>query len=100
MVLDDVLQRYNVDPKRVYLTGISMGGYGAWDFASRYPEYFAAVAPYLLPATVRELRARVVAGDAALCRITGSVFGFGAAVRGAAGVIVKEVFADPGRVER
>ncbi|WP_406858968.1 ROK family transcriptional regulator [Streptomyces sp. HUAS MG47] len=61
--------------------------------------YFAAVAPYLLPATVRELRARVVAGDAALCRITGSVFGFGAAVRGAAGVIVKEVFADPGRVE-
>ncbi|MCC2970538.1 prolyl oligopeptidase family serine peptidase [Massilia sp. IC2-476] len=44
-MLDDVLKRYNVDPKRVYLTGISMGGYGAWDFASRYPEYFAAVAP-------------------------------------------------------
>ena len=44
-MLDDVLKRYNVDRKRVYLTGISMGGYGAWDFASRYPDYFAAVAP-------------------------------------------------------
>ncbi|MFE9133029.1 ROK family protein [Streptomyces sp. NPDC007355] len=62
--------------------------------------YFAAVAPYLLPSAMRELRARVVAGDAALCRVTGSVFGFSAAVRGAAGVIVEEVFADPGRVER
>ena len=45
VMLDDVLKRYNVDPKRVYLTGISMGGYGAWDFAARYPDYFAAVAP-------------------------------------------------------
>ncbi|MFJ8660549.1 ROK family protein [Streptomyces sp. NPDC093795] len=62
--------------------------------------YFASVAPYLLPATMRELRARVVAGDAALCRITGSVYGFGAAVRGAAGVIVEEVFTDPARVGR
>lgn len=44
-MLDDVLKRYNVDPKRIYLTGISMGGYGAWDFAARYPDYFAAVAP-------------------------------------------------------
>lgn len=44
-MLDDVLKRYNVDPKRVYLTGISMGGYGAWDLAIRHPEYFAAVAP-------------------------------------------------------
>ena len=44
-MLDDVLKRYNVDPKRVYLTGISMGGYGAWDLAIKHPEYFAAVAP-------------------------------------------------------
>lgn len=44
-MLDDVLKRYNVDPKRVYLTGISMGGYGAWDLAIKHPDYFAAVAP-------------------------------------------------------
>ncbi|WP_329286920.1 ROK family transcriptional regulator [Streptomyces sp. NBC_00691] len=62
--------------------------------------YFAAVAPYLLPAAMREMRSRVVAGDAALCRVTGSTLGFTAAVRGAAGVIVKEVFADPTRVSR
>ncbi|WP_311137492.1 ROK family transcriptional regulator [Streptomyces sp. I6] len=60
--------------------------------------YFAAVAPYLLPAAMRELRERAVAGDAAVSRVTGSALGFSAAVRGAAGVIVEEVFADPTRL--
>jgi predicted peptidase len=40
-----ILQRYPVDPDRVYITGFSMGGIGAWDMAIRYPELFAAVAP-------------------------------------------------------
>lgn len=44
-MIDEVLARYNVDRSRVYLTGLSMGGYGAWDLAIRYPDYFAAVAP-------------------------------------------------------
>ncbi len=44
-MLDEVLARYNVDRSRVYLTGISMGGYGAWDLAINYPDYFAAIAP-------------------------------------------------------
>lgn len=44
-MIDEVLARYNVDRSRVYLTGLSMGGYGAWDLAIRYPGYFAAVAP-------------------------------------------------------
>jgi predicted peptidase len=44
-MLDEVLAKYNVDKRRVYLTGLSMGGYGAWDLASRYPQYFAAVSP-------------------------------------------------------
>ena len=34
----------SVDPERVYLTGISMGGFGAWDLAVRSPELFAGVA--------------------------------------------------------
>ncbi|MEU4131347.1 ROK family transcriptional regulator [Streptomyces wuyuanensis] len=59
--------------------------------------YFATVAPYLLPAAMRELRERAVAGDPAVSRVTGSALGFTAAVRGAAGVIVEEVFADPAR---
>jgi predicted peptidase len=44
-VLDDVLARYRVDPNRVLLTGISMGGHGAWRLAIRRPERFAALIP-------------------------------------------------------
>lgn len=44
-LLDQIQKLYAVDPKRIYLTGLSMGGYGAWEFAARYPERFAAVAP-------------------------------------------------------
>lgn len=34
-----------VDRRRIYLTGVSMGGYGAWHFAAAKPEWFAAVVP-------------------------------------------------------
>ncbi|MAS96297.1 MAG: phospholipase [Verrucomicrobiales bacterium] len=34
-----------VDTSRIYLTGLSMGGYGTWHFATRAPERFAAIAP-------------------------------------------------------
>jgi predicted peptidase len=40
-----LLSAYDVDPDRVYLTGISMGGYGAWNLAVAQPELFAALAP-------------------------------------------------------
>jgi len=36
---------YRIDPKRIYLTGISMGGYGTWQTAVAYPDKFAAIAP-------------------------------------------------------
>jgi predicted peptidase len=41
----ELLDKYNIDPSRVYLTGMSLGGFGTWDLASRYPEYFAAIMP-------------------------------------------------------
>src|ERR1043166_473253 len=44
-LLDDVIARYNVDTNRIYLTGLSMGGFGAWSLALEFPERFAAVAP-------------------------------------------------------
>ena len=44
-LLDEITTRYNVDNDRVYLTGLSMGGFGTWALASRYPERFAAIAP-------------------------------------------------------
>lgn len=43
--LDEVMKRHKVDPKRVYLTGLSMGGAGSWGLGSKRPEKFAAVAP-------------------------------------------------------
>jgi len=44
-LLQDCKRRYRVDPDRVYLTGLSMGGYGTWDLALKHPEEFAAIAP-------------------------------------------------------
>jgi len=44
-ILDKTLQEYPIDRQRVYLSGVSSGGAGCWEFARRYPEYFAAVAP-------------------------------------------------------
>src|SRR5688572_10001773 len=43
-LLDDVQGRYRVDPDRIYLTGLSMGGYGAWHLAMEFPHRFAALA--------------------------------------------------------
>src|SRR5205085_8289835 len=43
--LRDTLKNYPVDTKRIYLTGLSMGGYGSWDLATRHSDWFAAVAP-------------------------------------------------------
>ena len=44
-LLDDVSAKYRVDADRVYLTGLSMGGFGTWDLASNFPQRFAAIAP-------------------------------------------------------
>jgi predicted peptidase len=42
---NEVVATKAVDPTRVYLTGLSMGGFGAFDLAARRPELFAAVVP-------------------------------------------------------
>jgi predicted esterase len=44
-LLDDVAAKYRVDPDRVYVTGLSMGGFCTWDLALAYPERFAAAVP-------------------------------------------------------
>ncbi|HUV40473.1 MAG TPA: prolyl oligopeptidase family serine peptidase [Sedimentisphaerales bacterium] len=41
----EVVKKYEVDTERIYLTGLSMGGFGTWSLACRYPDYFAAIAP-------------------------------------------------------
>jgi predicted peptidase len=44
LALDRTMAEFNADPKRVYLTGLSMGGYGTWHLALAHPERFAALA--------------------------------------------------------
>lgn len=44
-LLDDVVARYRIDKDRIYLTGLSMGGFGTWKLATAFPHRFAAIAP-------------------------------------------------------
>src|SRR5689334_327724 len=64
-LLDKILELYPVDRSQVYLTGLSMGGYGTWRLGLAHPERFAAIAPLcgggdilpLLLADPKQLRA-------------------------------------------
>ncbi|NNJ57947.1 MAG: prolyl oligopeptidase family serine peptidase [Lutibacter sp.] len=44
-MIDNTLQNFNADENRVYLSGISYGGFGTWYIASKHPERFAAINP-------------------------------------------------------
>src|SRR5258706_7993741 len=45
-IVDAVRAMYTgVDPSRLYITGLSMGGYGVWEAIERWPGYFSAAAP-------------------------------------------------------
>lgn len=44
-LLTTITSTYNIDPKRIYVTGESLGGNSTWDFANRNPGLVAAVAP-------------------------------------------------------
>ena len=44
-MLNEVSGKYAVDPDRIIVTGLSMGGFGTWSLAMEYPNRFAAIAP-------------------------------------------------------
>lgn len=44
-LIDQTIKQKPIDADRIYVTGLSMGGYGTWDAISRYPDLFAAAAP-------------------------------------------------------
>jgi len=44
-LLDHLTETLPIDPDRLYLTGISLGGFGTWSYALQYPDRFAAVVP-------------------------------------------------------
>lgn len=43
--LDRSREEWSIDPSRIYLTGVSLGGFGAWMLAPRHRSLFAAIAP-------------------------------------------------------
>ena len=44
-LLDSVRKDYRIDARRIYITGLSMGGFGTWSLIAEQPEVFAAAAP-------------------------------------------------------
>ena len=54
--LDRAIAEFGGDPDRIYLTGLSLGGYGTWAFAYRYPDRFAALVPVCGGVTPRNSR--------------------------------------------
>jgi predicted peptidase len=44
-ILDEVCKEYKTDPNRIYLTGLSMGGFGTWSQAAKNPQRWAAIVP-------------------------------------------------------
>jgi hypothetical protein len=44
-ILDSILIEFSIDTNRIYITGLSMGGYGTWEFITRFPDKFAAAVP-------------------------------------------------------
>ncbi len=43
--IDKMIVKFSADTNRIYLCGLSMGGFGTWYTAMAYPELFAAIAP-------------------------------------------------------
>jgi predicted peptidase len=44
-ILDQMMTQYPIDPARIYITGLSMGGYGTFNYLQHYPDFFAAAVP-------------------------------------------------------
>jgi predicted peptidase len=44
-ILGAIQKEYKIDDKRLYLTGLSMGGFGTWSLAAKYPDKWAAIVP-------------------------------------------------------
>jgi predicted peptidase len=44
-LIEKLVKDFPIDSKRIYITGLSMGGYGVWDLAARRPDLFAAAVP-------------------------------------------------------
>ena len=60
ILIDEIVSSHPVDPGRIYLTGLSMGGFGTWDLAMLHPGRFAALAPVCGASNLHRLAAQKV----------------------------------------
>ena len=44
-VIDHIISKYRIDESRIYITGLSLGGHGSWNYTTEYPDRVAAVVP-------------------------------------------------------
>lgn len=56
-LLDETMREFSVDAARVYLTGMSMGAFGAWTLGLRHPKRFAALLPICGGGRIADVRA-------------------------------------------
>jgi acetyl esterase/lipase len=89
--LDDVMRTFKVDPQRIALTGLSMGGFGSWELAASQPGRFARLLavcgpnrPELAP-KLKDLPIWTVTGDADSPRIVQGLRQMAASLRDAGG---------------
>lgn len=58
-LIEYIAKKYSIDHDRIYLTGVSMGGFGTWELTSRRPDLFAAAVPmagYSAPQTIDKIQ--------------------------------------------
>lgn len=44
-ILNNLIQKYHINQSKIYITGLSMGGFGTWDAITRFPSLFSAAIP-------------------------------------------------------
>ncbi len=60
LLLDELIVNYPVDTNRIYLTGLSRGGFGVWDWVLYRPQRFAAIAPVCGASNYHVLNANIL----------------------------------------
>lgn len=71
-LIEYMIDNYNVDPARIYVTGNSMGGGGTWDFIARRPDLFAAAVPVSGHVPSEQALAKVAQAKVPVWAFTGS----------------------------